>query len=565
MPEENNTTTVEKKTNVKNSIVRLVTFAILMILQFAWVVYELMALNNYNEMIGAVIRVITVIVVLAIYGRHQNSAFKLPWIILISAAPILGIALYLLMGRPGVVKRMADRYTDVDEKLFPRMKQDEKVFSELEKRNPGVAGQCRYLKNYGPYPVYSDTEVTYYDDALKGLEAQLQDLRQAKEYIFMEYYAIEDAESFGRVKEILAQKAAEGLDVRLFYDDVGSIHFIDEKFITRMETLGVKCRRFNPVVPILNVYVNHRDHRKFTIIDGKIGYTGGYNLANEYFNLTHPYGEWKDTGVRLEGGAVRNLIVMFLEMWYAGRVVNKVTEEKDKELLREDMEKYLPFDTTAEVRSASAMDLLRSRSAGTGEYMIGTGSYVEAGRPMQKGYVQPYADSPLDNEHVGETVYMNILKNAKNYCYFTTPYLVITDEFSKELTQAAKRGVDVRIITPGIPDKKVVYTITRSYYTRLARAGVRIYEYTPGFIHAKMCVSDDQCAVVGTINMDYRSLYLHFEDGCYFYDCKAVYDVKKDVDQSLERCKEVTEAYAAPQGMFIRMVRCILRLVAPLV
>ena len=265
--------------------------------------------------------------------------------------------------------------------------------------------------------------------------------------------------------------------------------------------------------------MNNRDHRKVTVIDGKVGFTGGYNLADEYFNITHPYGQWKDTGVRMEGEAVRNLTVMFLELWNA-------IDHTDT-----DFEKYLePV-----------------------EY-----------QPKENAYVQPFGDSPMDDEPVGENVYMNIVKNAKDYVYFTTPYLIITDEFKRELCMAAKRGVDVRIITPGIPDKKVVYQLTRSYYAGLAKEGVRIYEYTPGFLHAKQCVCDGETAVCGTINLDYRSLYLHFENGVFFYNCKAVGDMRKDFDNLFPICREVTEQYRSGRSAAVRIGQCILRLFAPL-
>jgi cardiolipin synthase len=335
----------------------------------------------------------------------------------------------------------------------------------------------------------------------------------------MEYHAIEDKESFGGIKEILIQKAKEGVEVRIIYDDVGSIGFINPKFIKNMETYGIHCRVFNPIVPALNIFMNNRDHRKITVIDGEIGFTGGYNLADEYFNITHPYGHWKDSGIKLTGDAVNSLTCMFLEMW-------NVIDNTDK-----DYGSYLPkYDFKA----------------------------------YDKGYVAPYADCPLDGEAVGENVYMNIVKNAKRYVYFTTPYLIITDEMQRELSQAAKRGVDVRIITPGIPDKKLVYQVTRSYYAGLVKNGVRIYEYTPGFIHAKQCICDDEVATVGTINLDFRSLYFHFENGTYLYKCSAIGDIKKDFDDTFPICTEVTDKYKNGRSAVLRIWQCILRLFAPL-
>ena len=267
------------------------------------------------------------------------------------------------------------------------------------------------------------------------------------------------------------------------------------------------------------MFMNNRDHRKITVIDGQVGFTGGYNLADEYFNITHPYGLWKDTGVRMEGDAVRSLTVMFLEMWNAIKKTDT------------DYTAYFPEITYA---------------------------------AKQTGYVQPYADNPLDDEHTGENVYMNVLNSAREYAYFITPYLLISDEMKKAFTLAARRGVDVRIITPGIPDKKFVYQATRSYYNRLVKKGVRIFEYTPGFCHAKQCVSDDKAAVVGTINLDYRSLYHHFENAAAFYHKDAVAGVKADFDHLFEECHEVTEQYRSHRSTALRIGQCILRLFAPL-
>lgn len=356
----------------------------------------------------------------------------------------------------------------------------------------------------------------------------------------MEYHAIEDKQSFGELKEILARKAKEGVEVRLFYDDIGSIGFINTDFIQRMEAEGIQCRVFNRLMPVLNVFMNNRDHRKITVIDGKIGFTGGYNLADEYFNITHPYGYWKDTGVRLEGDAVRSLTVMFLEMWNA----IKGTDTD-----------YTPY---------FLQDGAQPHEAGLAGSVGVTQSDANIAADSASGFVQPYADSPLDGEPVGENVYMGVVKAASEYVYFTTPYLIISDEMSRELCLAAKRGVDVRIVTPGIPDKKLVYRVTRSYYAQLASAGVRIFEYTPGFLHAKQCVSDDVTATVGTINLDYRSLYFHFENGVFLHRCEAVQKVREDFEDIFPVCREVTEQYAKKQSAAMKFGQCVLRLIAPL-
>jgi cardiolipin synthase len=339
----------------------------------------------------------------------------------------------------------------------------------------------------------------------------------------MEYHAIEDAESWHGIQDILEEKVREGVEVRVFYDDMGSIGFITTDFVKRLEEKGIRARVFNPFAPGLNLFLNNRDHRKITVIDGKVGFTGGYNLANEYFHVGEPpYGFWKDTGIRLEGDAVRSLTVTFLENWNA-------MDRKDKRY-DSDFAKYLPK----------------------------TG-YVA----KERAFVQPYADSPMDGERVGEEAYISLVNKANRYCWFATPYLILTDEMIHALGLAAKRGVDVRLVTPGIPDKKIVYRLTRSYYTPLLQQGVRIYEYTPGFLHAKCLVTDDEKAVVGSINLDFRSLYLHFECGTLLYRTESVPSVKQDMFDTFAKSREVFLS-DRKQGFIVSLIDATLRVFSPL-
>lgn len=510
----------EAKAAVKNSIGRLMFAALGFVIQVVWIIMLCLKLNDYSAAISLGSSVLALCVAFYIYGKDMNAGFKLPWIIAILAFPVLGLCLYFLFGRPGATKHMRQHFEKIDADLEGTLVQDENVLKNLEATDFAVANQARYLWKCAGYPAWQNTDVEFHKTAEEGLEAQKRELRKAKKFIFMEYHAIEESSAFLELKEILVQKAKEGVEVRVFYDDVGSFVFINKDFIKRMEAVGIQCRVFNPMHPFLNIFMNNRDHRKITVIDGKVGFTGGYNLAEEYFNRTHPYGYWKDTGIMLIGDAVRNLTVMFLEMWNAVRKTDM------------DYDKYLPkVEYTAK----------------------------------EQGFVQPYADSPLDHETTGENVYMNLIKNAKHEIFFTTPYLIITDEMSRELRMAARRGVDVRIVTPGIPDKKMVYQMTRSYYSELARNGVRIYEYTPGFIHAKQCVCDGESATVGTINMDYRSLYLHFENGVLMYHYDAVAEIRKDFEDIFAASTEVTEKYNGRKSVPARMGRGVLRLFSPLV
>lgn len=506
--------------SVKNSIGRLLVVAVSLLLQIGWILLLLYRLNAYSVYISLMTSMLTLIIVLRLYNTRMPMGFKLLWIMVILSFPVLGLTLYLLLGRSAVTHGMRKRLNGIDEAMAHHLVQDENVLDALKEEDISVANQMNYVSRYAGFPVYWNTEASFYKDASEALESQLKELEKAEKFIFMEYHAIEDAVSFGRIKEILAKKASEGVDVRVLYDDVGSIGFINSRFIKNMQELGIQCRVFNPLVPVVNIFMNNRDHRKITVIDGTVGFTGGYNLADKYFNLEHPYGYWKDSGIRIVGEAVRNFTFMFLEMW------NGMSHE--------------PLEDTAAF-------------------------FPEVSRhAREKCFIQPYADTPLDEERVGENVYMNIVKTAQKYVYFTTPYLIISEEMEREMIMAAKRGVDVRIITPGIPDKKTVFEVTRSYYTELVKAGVRIYEYTPGFIHAKECICDDQLAVIGTINLDYRSLYLHFENGVLMYRCQAVMQMKQDYEHTIADSKEVTEEYKKLHPLKVRIKRGLLRVFAPL-
>ena len=512
-------TTEEKRESIPNSVNRMLFAGIGVILQVAWICWLAIKLNDYSTAIQVCTSVLAFLITLRIYGLHINSAYKISWIILILLFPVFGLTIYLLFGRAGAVSVMRKRFNSNLALLrsyhAPLLAQRRALpYPDRTARN-----HAHYLQTRAGYPAYDNTDVTFYGDTCAALEAQKDALRSAEHFIFMEYHAIEDASAWQELEDILAERAAHGVEVRVFYDDVGSIGFITSAFVKKLESRGIQCRQFNPVIPILNVFMNNRDHRKITVVDGRIGFTGGYNLAEEYFNRTHPYGRWKDSGVRLEGDAVRNLTLIFLEMWG--------TTQKEMPAI----EPYLPA-----IRYTA-------REAAT---------------------VLPYADNPLDDKRVGEDVYLNLINSAQRYVYITTPYLILSDEMPRALVLAAQRGVDVRIITPGIPDKKLIFSVTRSYYARLAAGGVQINEYTPGFIHAKQFVADDKAAAVGTINLDYRSLYLHFENGCWFCGCQAVQDVRADFEALFPQCENVTPQYSGQRSLALRGVQCVFRLFSPL-
>ncbi|MDD6346454.1 MAG: cardiolipin synthase [Lachnospiraceae bacterium] len=514
----------EEKAHIRNGVMRLSFAALAVLLDIGLIILLLTTLNKAAEWINIITRIVTVIVVITIFNKNRPSAIKTGWIILIMVSPILGVTMYALIDLSVTTKAMRRRFAEMDKRLYECQPDTSAELASLYETDPVAAGICRYLKTSAGYPLYRSTDVRYFDSAAKGLEAQLADMARAQHFIFLEYHAIEEKESWNRILSVLKERSDSGVEVRIIYDDVGSIGFIDTDFVRRMQALGLKCRVFNPVLPALRPFLNNRDHRKITVIDGRIGFTGGYNLANEYFNITHPYGLWKDTGIRLQGEAVRSLTSIFLEMW------NAVSRKGEDDA---DLKPFFPKDPIP--------------------------PFIDS-----TGYCQPYADSPLDDERVGENVYISMVEKAEHYCYFMTPYLIPSDDLQRALSLAAKRGVDVRIITPGIPDKKAVYTLTRSYYHDLTVDGVRIFEWAPGFCHAKMCVVDDHMATCGTINLDFRSLYHHFENGCLIVGDPVILTIKNDFDRTFTECHEVTAEYKAGRGKYIKFSHLLVRLMAPL-
>ncbi|MBR6093717.1 MAG: cardiolipin synthase [Lachnospiraceae bacterium] len=514
----------EKKKTVKNGIMRVAFTVFAGMVEISFLLFLLFLGNYYWKYFSIALRLISTVVCLMIYSQARTANLKMPWLIFILTMPSFGLLMYVFVGLSGSFLGVNKRYTWVEEYLQPYWDKDSPALNRFAKKDPDVSGIARYLQKNQGFPVYDRSEIRYYKETTDCLEQMLKDLEQAKEFIFMEYYAIEDSLIFERILNILKKKTEEGILVRIFYDDLGSVSFVDLNFAKKIKKYGIECRTFNPFFGPINTFLNNRDHRKIMVIDGKIGYTGGFNLADEYFHLTEPYGEWKDAGVRIVGDAVRSLTLIFLENWNA-------LKKKDRHLADRDVEKFLKKE---DVESPG------------------------------EGFIQPYSDNPFDNEQVGENVYINLASKANEYIYFSTPYLIITEEMVSALTLAAKRGVDVRIVTPGIPDKKTIYSMTRSYYHMLAREGVRIFEYTPGFNHSKLCVMDDTTACCGSFNLDYRSFYHNFEDGCIFYHCRAVSDVKEDLLEMMGKSVDVTEKYVAKRAGVLRLWQMLLRLFTPL-
>lgn len=499
---------------------RLVVVGIILALQVGWFILFIVKLSQYSTIISAIFNILSVIAVLYIINKQDNPAYKLAWIVPILVFPLLGGLLYLFMGNKNPSQKLRRKLDKQYAKMNPYLKQKDSVTDEIKKQNMQVAMQSDYICNVTEFPMYKNTQTQYFKSGEENFPYILEELKKAEHFIFLEYFIIEEGKMWDSILEILKEKARQGVDVRLIYDDFGCLTTLPYPYYQKMEKYGIRCVPFNPYVPVFSVAMNHRDHRKILVIDGHTAFSGGINLADEYINHIERFGYWKDAGIMLKGEAVWSFTVMFLETWNGIRNTD------------EDILKFQPHVNFAK-------------------------------KFADDGFVQPYGDTPLDQEVVGENVYINMINAATKYIYMYTPYLIIDNEMTTALCLAAKKGVDVRIVTPGIPDKKYVFWLTQSYYEQLVKNGVKIYEYQPGFIHSKCFVSDDEVAAIGTINMDYRSLYLHFECGVFLYKASAVQQLKKDVDEVLSVCKQIT-VESCYRRLPMRLVQALLRLLAPL-
>lgn len=510
---------IKRVSSILFSRLFIVAFAIL--LQFTWLFFIMYHFSVHFRFADLILRVISFVLVLVIINNWTNPYYKLTWTFIILLVPVLGICLYVCFGKSQLTKRTEQRMDVVHQEITSCLKTDYLAIRELNTADKGVAQQSKYIHDWSGFPVYRNSRTKYYACGEDMFADMLGAMERAKEFIFLEYFIIEDGEMLQAVLEVLGRKVKEGVHVRLIYDDVGSIKTLPIHFQKKMNELGIECAAFNPFRPILSIILNNRDHRKILVVDGQVGFTGGINLADEYINRKNRFGYWKDTGIEIKGEAVWSLTTMFLEMW---NYINQTSE---------DYYRYLPEIYNKKINS-------------------------------QDGYVQPYGDTPLDRENLSENIYLNIINHAKQYVYIYTPYLIVDNEMTVALQNAAKCGVDVRIVTPGIPDKKLIFLLTQSYYEQLIQNGVKIYQYTPGFLHGKCFVCDDKIATVGTVNLDYRSLYLHFECGVFMYRSQAVMQVKKDVIATIAKSKEITLQFCKDRNIVVKAVQSVLRLFAPL-
>jgi cardiolipin synthase len=498
-------------------------FIVLLILAQIFFIIAMLFRSLRLEWLESLLTLFGVITALHLLTRPDKSAYKLSLVFLILLFPVFGGPFYWIFHfqttSVGFRRGLAKIEKDSEKAFLLPDQQSDADFEQAAADLPESRKQLVYMKGYTPFPVYRNTETAYFKTGQEMLIRLLGDLRSAKQYIFLEYFIISDGVMWNSILDVLKEKAAAGVDVRVIYDDLGCFLSLPANYAKTLRDAGIKCMRFNPFHPFLTSVQNNRDHRKIAAIDGKVAYTGGINLADEYIGEKIKYGNWKDNAIRLSGDGAWSFAVMFLQIW------SFLTWKS------EDYESYRP-------------------------------AIAEPLTPA-KGYVQPYCDSPIDKENVGEHIYLRIAEQAQKYLYITTPYLMVDDNMLSALKLCAKSGVDVRIITPEIPDKKAVHFTTRSYYRPLIRAGIRIYEYKGGFMHAKTFVSDDNVATVGTVNLDFRSLYLHFECGVCLYRTDTIPAIKDDYLQTLEKCRPIT-LKDCKANIFVKFFQNICRIFAPL-
>lgn len=499
---------------------RIFVVALLLLVQLGAFAATVTYLRDYATYVYAGFLILEAASLIYIMNSNSNPDFKITWILLIFILPIFGAAFYIFMKiQPGTAF-LEKRLKQTDKMTMPYMHQNEEVIEALRVSKPANANLAYYLNNQVSFPVHRNTTVKYFASGEEKFEEMKNQLQKAEKFIFLEYFIVEKGVMWNEILSILKEKVWEGVEVRFMYDGMCSMMQLPYGYEKEMKRVGIKCKLFSPIRPILSSYQNNRDHRKICVVDGKVAFTGGVNLADEYINVKERFGHWKDTAVMLEGEAVQSFAMMFLQMW-------NITERKP-----ESFAKYL------------------------------TPKSDEIKREL--GFVLPYADSPFDNENIGEQVYLHILNHAKKYVHIMTPYFIIDNEMMDALTYVAKCGIEVIVIMPHIPDKWYAFVLAKTYYKQAMDAGVKIYEYTPGFVHAKVFVSDNDTATVGTINLDYRSLYHHFECGAFIYNNSVVWDIEKDFQNTLKKCQLVTSEDLKSRSIFEKLVGSLLRLVAPL-
>ncbi len=512
----------------KTSVTRIITgriFSILpaVVLQ-AIIIFAIVEwLAPFATLFYSVLSVLSALFVLFLISKRDEGAYKMLWLLVMFVAPLPGAFMYLLYGNKRTGKALEQRIKSIADSIPLELNDDAETQELLRQDDKRVAQTFAYVKKITGFPVLRNDTAVYFPVGELLFEQMMAALKEAKRYVFIEYFIVQEGVLWESMVNVMEQKVQEGVDIRVLYDDIGSIGTFSARNRASLLKKGIKCEKFNPLI-VLSGALNNRDHRKIMVVDGTVAFSGGINLADEYINEEHPFGHWKDIGFRITGDAVRSYAYMFIEFWNASSQ-NKITKD-------------LTGSDFAETRVTEMENF--------------------------DGYVQPYYDSPNREEAASNNLYIDLLGQSKEYAWFYTPYLLLGDGLREAFVRAAKRGVDVRIVMPGIPDKKPVYRMSRSYYEELLEAGVRIFEYTPGFVHAKASLVDDCIGSIGTVNLDYRSLYLHYECNALFYKASLLSDLKKDFTESMHVSRERTLA-DENNGLIHEIIDGVMRIFAPLV
>ncbi len=514
-----------RKKKYKNILVNRIAIILPAIaVQGFWMYLLLTMLSPYSALLDHIFTGLAVLFVLYLISKRDEPSYKILWLLVILVFPVLGAALYLSFGNKSSGRVLKRQLEKAREELGPPSPQDDGVLAEMKENNLRIYQIFHMMTRLTGFPAVYGENCVYYPCGEKLYEDYLYELKKAERFIFIEYFIIEDGVMWDSILDILSEKAENDVDVRVIYDDLGCIGTLPSKYYKVLNSNKIKCVKFNPFIFSLSGRLNNRDHRKITVIDGNVAFSGGINLADEYINEKEKFGYWKDVGYKLTGQAAESFGYMFAEFW------NAFSMNNDFPIHRK---------------------------------LIGE-SILPAKVP--EGIVLSYYDSPVGKHNASVSLISEMLSRCEKYAWFYTPYLMLGDDLMNAFEHAAERGTDIRIIMPGIPDKKMIFRISRSYYRPLLEAGVRIFEYEPGFVHAKGCVSDDILCTVGSVNLDYRSLFLHFECNTLFYGSPVIQSLKDDFENTLKECREVTLSDTEILGgnVFHRIVNGVLRLFAPL-
>ena len=505
--------------NLLLSIIKFCFLLLLLVLQFLIIYFLYKGTKLFSIYMDAAFGILCIGAVLYIIYKNINSAYKIVWIVFIMLFPVAGLLFYILFGNPKMPKKSYSKVSNIIESTNRFLPKNETIYRNLKSENSDAYKQAEYLYNTSLFPMYKNSKVEYLNDGEKYFLRLLKDLQNAKKYIFLEYFIISKSELWDEIFEILDKKSKEGVRIFIMTDEIGSLGRIPKGFKNAFANSKIETTVFNSLKPILSSKINYRNHRKIAVIDGDIAYTGGINIGDEYTNEVQKYGHWKDVGIRITGEAVNSFVVMFIRMW------NFSSKNKNLQI----------------------------------------GRFIQKEHSKDgKGFVIPYADGPSNTLNPARNIYLQMISNAKKSVWIMTPYLILDDEIVTALVNSSLSGVDVKIITPHIPDKKLVFACTRSFYKELLEAGVHIYEYKMGFVHAKTCLIDGVISTVGTINFDFRSLYLNYECGAWMYKTGVELSLKRDFTNVIQDSIEI-KLNSWKRCSFLRKIyESILRVISPL-